>query len=609
MDLMNIFGPIDNSADVICADCTDRFQQIKNQYLYTVTALSRELHYAYTILKTYEIEIERMKSTQADLEMKVYLLSLGKQPEENKQEENSNRLIENTNGEGESVSETDEEIEIESVNGNDMKNDTESNVPDHATELEDLVDDTQPSPAPVDVTEDSPDPTAAETPKSYVCTVCQSSFKFVIELNRHLYYFSLKWYLKNSYSPLGYHLGGLRSLMCHVKNCGMVLQTTTELEKHMREHMAQPYECTKCGAAFSCYDTDACKHESNCIRNKPYKCASSSCSKTFFSKRTYSRHYNSIHAGIGSYECLVSNSDGTFTDSKELGQHSEYHSTENQYQCDKCEKSFKTERCLNYHLNTHRQTAIVREGAGSSSAFKQVTGPENQEPHVENSEEEKLIQSDHHNQPSLKIKCEQPGCSKEYMHKRDLKRHFFNSHVCRSLLECRQQTCRKIHLDTSPEWHSASYARDRPYECRICTRKFVLETSLRRHIKRVHANSISVTCRSPKMPETFTPTQDLQQPRMTIHSETRETPKTIFEPHRMGGAEEIIRRKDSARSFSAFHKPISRSLSKDIAIECDISRLNISAAVDPSEENNSNNSTDEISFMKGVELQRHTASL
>lgn len=607
MDLVNIFQPFDDSADIICADCSDRYDQVKNRYFHAITALTRELHCAYSMLKTYEIEVERMKSTQADLEMKVKLLSLTKQSEEDPREENSSPVIENVNCDEESVSQTDEEIDVISLNECDIRKEPELElvVSDLEVEQEHSLDDGHASPN--NATEDNPEPTVAEAQKSFVCTVCQSAFKFVIELNRHLYYFSLKWYLKNNYSPLGYHLGGLRQLICHVKNCGIVLQTTSELEKHMREHMEEPYECTKCYEKFSNYGTDACKHESNCVRSKPYKCAAASCMKMYFSKRTCIRHYNLIHAGRPPYDGLVSNPDGTQTDLRELAEHSKYHSTENQYHCDKCKKTFKTERCLNYHLNTHRQTAIVSKGA-----TRYVNSLKDRRPHVRSGRKEKLIQSD----GDAKIKCEQPGCSRQYIHRRDLKRHFFNSHVCRLLLACNDPACEKIHIETSPKWHSSCKGRKRHYEyiCGICGKKFVLQASLQRHITSLHANSISLECNSTETPESFTPAQELEKPVNPIHNETLETRKAIYDSYLTACVEENIRQSDWDSSFSAFHKPESRRRSEDKAPQCENCGSNSNIAHSnvrkPSicEENYLSNYTDKVSFMKGVELKQHTAS-
>lgn len=143
-------------------------------------------------------------------------------------------------------------------------------------------------------------------------------------------------------------------------------------------------------------------------------------------------------------ECYFDSCKNTFDKPCKLKQHLFAHFSTRLWKCNHpgCNKSFKMQQHLNYHMSTHRdetsQERIICKHPGCGKEFRQ-----------------QWIMKDHmltHNNV-YKFYCEHPGCDKKYNTRSNL------------------------------EVHMRKHAGVKPFVCELCNKKFISKWNMTKHQK------------------------------------------------------------------------------------------------------------------------------
>lgn len=146
---------------------------------------------------------------------------------------------------------------------------------------------------------------------------------------------------------------------CTVAHCTVVLDSSPQLEEHIKDHESQPkqpkFACSKCGK--SCRDNhEKRRHEEVCLRST-FSCRDKECKKNnvFFlipeDLREHREKEHIIALGKTPHRCTVEGCYQVFNDQRELAQHQVTHTKEKMFVCDYCNKSFTTLSNCRRHMN------------------------------------------------------------------------------------------------------------------------------------------------------------------------------------------------------------------------------------------------------------------
>jgi KRAB domain-containing zinc finger protein len=254
----------------------------------------------------------------------------------------------------------------------------------------------------------------AHTHRLFYCHFCKMKFYLLRTLKRHLYFV---------------HLNN-KAVKSFVKSCRL-----SDIEKE-----AQIMEIEK----NSDFDGDSLNDDNGLeIQNNPeqkreerlFKCSFSGCQTSFRHRTSFIMHEKCVHSTQRNFFCHLCSK--SFKTTSVLNVHIKMHTNLRDHSCLHCTKSFFTSSHLKAHLKIHMKI--------------------------------------------LKFECELPGCKKRFIHLSSFKKHQnfhlgIRSFICHI---CKKKFSQLCHLRE----HIKTHSEERLYTCQQCNKAFRRRDTLRIHQK------------------------------------------------------------------------------------------------------------------------------
>ncbi|XP_047232078.1 zinc finger protein 264-like isoform X2 [Girardinichthys multiradiatus] len=352
--------------------------------------------------------------------------------------------------------------------------------------------------------------------KDYTCPQCDTKYKLLSSLERHLKKTCFEYHLKNidpdkpeetqnlskcdkcgaafQYKvSLQKHLLTHHELYCSV--CRTVLRDAETLARHKTAHM--PFQCTRCDQIFTVFKHLVRHYENTHQISRPFKC--NHCPKILpklnvlikhewqhtgrlpfqcaqcnlkFKSFSYLLSHEKVHKG--EKPCLCSDCGKTFAHRSNLYRHLRLiHSAsrnERSYSCSQCEKAFKEKATLIKHQRTkHLQQLFRRQCPFCGKMVATSTLARHKVMHMGQSP----------------FKCIVPECSRSYRTGSELKRHVLVHHTNERPYKC--DVCGKGFVRLCDlNAHAKIHSKERPFVCHICGKAFLKAYSMFRHKRLLH---------------------------------------------------------------------------------------------------------------------------
>jgi len=213
---------------------------------------------------------------------------------------------------------------------------------------------------------------------------------------------------------------GERPFKCSFPRCTLAFFSSSHLRRHEKLHEKEkPYVCdvSGCNEAFV-KKSQLWRHHCVHTGELPYFCSEPNCSKRFLYPSQLKAHIDSFHYGTRKYVCNFPLCGQSFCRQRELRKHFvEEHPDSNLVTCEKCGKSVK-KVSLRKHKKTH-ETFRELHLCPFSGCLKSFTEKGSLRTHVRVA---------HEGLSRWKIKCDQPGCERDFYYKKQLERHIQREH-------------------------------------------------------------------------------------------------------------------------------------------------------------------------------------
>ena len=141
-----------------------------------------------------------------------------------------------------------------------------------------------------------------------------------------------------------------RPFVCNQINCNKTFKTKSKLTQHKSTHSSvKSFGCNKCDKTFKTNSNLRCHKKFVHTNIRPFVCPRSDCNKTFKRKSELTLH-NSRHSSVKSFEC--NKCDKRFKTNPDLSDHKNFvHTNIRPFVCPRsdCNQSFKQRSGLRYH--------------------------------------------------------------------------------------------------------------------------------------------------------------------------------------------------------------------------------------------------------------------
>ena len=205
---------------------------------------------------------------------------------------------------------------------------------------------------------------------------------------------------------------------------------------------------------------------------RPFKCGYEDCGITYTRKYDLRRHFLT-HIGDPQFRCFTGDCAGEiqYHGEKALARHIyTKHTMEKPYECGICNKRFARPDNLNRHK---KQVHSVKD--------------EQNQPQNSASTDKWIMYSNDKTRP---LRCGYEGCSKTYITKQSLQRHFI-SHTGDSQFRCYTGNCTGANIYCDKQALARhihkKHTMKRPFTCEICNNQFVRVDHLNYHQQRMHS--------------------------------------------------------------------------------------------------------------------------
>ena len=247
--------------------------------------------------------------------------------------------------------------------------------------------------------------------RQFVCEECNKQFKLQCNLIEH---------------RISVHSTD-KSFVCSTNNCNKKFQSKPYLIRHQRIHSTNKfYECDSCDKKFKTRRSLVLHRSYIHSNHRPFVCPRSDCNKQFKTELSLRIHQRS-HSSINQFECDICQK-GFKTKHGFRYHKNHFHSNDRPFECPQinCNKRFKTELNLQYHELTHSS----KKSFGCDKCDKRFKTNKNLNNH------KKRIHSD-----IRRHKCLHNNCNKTYSTLSQLKVHMIFKHSTERPYKCNYQQC------------------------------------------------------------------------------------------------------------------------------------------------------------------------
>ncbi|XP_053625048.1 zinc finger protein Xfin-like [Plodia interpunctella] len=320
--------------------------------------------------------------------------------------------------------------------------------------------------------------------KPHYCTHCDERFEQAADLNQHIYTVHSDRGMTEPDMSLVKEEAEEYHYSC--TECNAIFETVDAWTDHqVAEHNQVAHHCDQCDKKFL-RPSELAEHKNTHLRVKFYPC--NICSNSYSTPQKLTEHVQQAHPGAGS-------GGGSQT-------------TDNEFFCDICIRSFKSRQAYSNHMRIHSRVPTPNRKPGDPKGFSpQIIGkPIKQFPSIQAN----FVYKPNCNVPNAPYSCD--ICGKGFMHKKNIWKHkkVLHADILNDRNDSEENTMQasteedEYNVDengallSTPQFNSFNFAnfannvQQTPqedqllYTCELCFKRFPLRSSLWKHKRAKH---------------------------------------------------------------------------------------------------------------------------